>query len=390
MRRLGLAPSDFRSAEDLAKLPLIEREQLQTDPEYFTSRAQPLDSLLEVRTSGSTGEPIVFFRHVRGPLQRSLGFERMEPMLARLLGTRWKRRDAVIVPPRTWTADDDDDSPQVQWLGLHLRARVRNISLFDPPAAIAHELDEFRPHLVKSYGSLIEALYTHLLAERRSFHRPKAVSYTGDAVSEPLRRILREELGVAVLGIYQAVEAGVIGWQCERQAGHHLNVDICPIRIVDPEARELPAGEPGDVVVSNLVNRGTVLLNYRVGDLAARLPEPCGCGRVLPMLSDVQGRRTEWLESSSGRPIHPQTFRNILRSVDGIRRFQLVQEQPGYVRVIAVIAPEVSREAVRSRILDDVGRLDPSVHAHVEFADSLPRTEGGKVRAVLTHEASAE
>jgi phenylacetate-CoA ligase len=389
MRRLGLGPDDFQSAEDLAKLPLIEREQLQADPEYFTSRAQPLDRFFEVRTSGSTAEPVVFFRHVRGPLQRSLGFERMEPMLARLLGTRWRRRDAVIVPPRTWTADDDD-SPQVQWLGLHLRARVRNISLFDPPAQIARELDEFRPHLVKSYGSLIDALYTHVLAERRSFHRPKAISYTGDAVSEPVRRILREELGVAVLGIYQAVEAGVIGWQCERQAGHHLNVDLCPIRILDPEARELPAGEPGDVVVSNLVNRGTVLLNYRVGDLAVRLPEPCACGRALPMLSDVQGRRTEWLESGSGHPIHPQTFRNILRSVDGIRRFQLVQKQPGEVRVIAVIAPEASREAIRSRILDDVRALDAAIHADVEFADSLPRTKGGKVRAVLTHEASAE
>ena len=390
MRRLGLAPSDFRSAEDLTKLPLVEREQLQADPEYFTSRAQPLASYFEVRTSGSTGEPVVFFRHVRGPLQRSLGFERMEPMLARILGVRWTRRDAVIVPPRVWTRDEDEEGPQVQWLGLHLRARVRNLSLFDPLEKLASELDAFRPHLVKSYGSLIEALYTHLLAERRGFHRPKAVSYTGDAVSEPLRRILRDELGVAVLGIYQAVEAGVVGWQCERQAAYHLNVDLCPTRIVDGEARELPPGEPGEVVVSNLVNRGTVLLNYRLGDLAARLPEPCACGRELPMLSEVQGRRTEWLQSRSGSPVHPQTFRNILRSVDGIRRFQLVQEQPGHVRVVAVVAPDAARDAIRSRILDDVQRLDASIQADVEFADSLPRTPGGKVLAVLTHEASAE
>jgi phenylacetate-CoA ligase len=389
MRRLGLAPSDFGSVGDLAKLPLVEREQLQADPEYFVSRAQPPARYAELRTSGSTAEPIVFFRHVRGPLQRSLGYERMEPMLASILGTRWRRRDAVIVPPRTWRTKEDG-APQVQWLGLHLRARVRNISLFDPPAEIARELDEFRPHLVKSYGSLIEALYTHLLAERRGFHRPKAVSYTGDAVSEPLRRILRDELGVAVLGIYQAVEAGVIGWQCEQQAGYHLNVDLCPIRVVDAEARELPAGDPGEVVVSNLVNRGTVVLNYRVGDLAARLPEPCACGRSLPLLSDIQGRRTEWLESRSGRPIHPQTFRNILRSVDGIRRFQLVQEQPGKVRVIAVIAPDADRDGVRARILDGVRQLDASIDAAVEFADSLDRTGGGKVRMVLTPEAPAE
>ena len=76
--------------------------------------------------------------------------------------------------------------------------------------------------------------------------------------------------------------------------------------------------------------------------------------------------------------------------MDGIRRFQLVQEQPGQVRVMAVIAPEASRDAIRSRIVDDVRRLDASIHADVEFADSLPRTDGGKVRAVLRHEASAE
>jgi phenylacetate-CoA ligase len=384
MRRLGLGPGDFRNASDLAKLPLLERDVLQADPEYFASRAEPLESYFEVRTSASTGEPVVFFRHVTGFVQRSLGFERMEPMMARVLGTRWRRRDAVIVPPRVWrTTEDDDAGPEVQWLGLHIRARVLNLSLFEPPARLARELDAFRPHLVKSYGSLIEAVYTHLLAEGRSFHRPKAVSYTGDAVSEPLRRVLREELGIAVLGIYQAVESGVIGWQCEHQGGYHLNVDLCPIRIVGADDRERQPGEAGDVVVSNLVNRGTVVLNYRVGDVAARLPGTCECGRVLPLLSEVQGRRTEWLASRSGEPVHPQALRSILRSVDGVRRFQLVQEQPGHVRVVTVIAPDASAEAVRSRIVDQVGRLDGALAADVEFTDSLPRTEGGKVRLIL-------
>ena len=45
MRRLGLGPADFETASDLAKLPLIEREQLQRDPEYFVSRAEPLAEL---------------------------------------------------------------------------------------------------------------------------------------------------------------------------------------------------------------------------------------------------------------------------------------------------------------------------------------------------------
>jgi phenylacetate-CoA ligase len=381
MHRLGLGPADFETAGDLARLPLLDREQVQRDPEYFVSRAEPLASYGVLHTSGSTGEPMAIFRHVPGIFQQALGFERMEPLHARLSGRRWSRRDAVIVPPSKSSGGDSlDAAPQVQWLGLHVRAISRTFSLFDPPAEIAPRIEEFRPHLLKGYGSYIEELYTHLLSEGRSFHRPKVVLYAADPISEPVRRLMREELGIAVLSVYQAVEMGRIGWECERQCGHHLNVDLCPIRILDSDRREVPTGESGEVVISNLVNRGTMLLNYMLGDLASRLPEPCGCGRTLPLLSHVQGRTTEWLRSASGAPIHPQTLRGILRETEGVRRYQLVQERPGRVRVVTVTAPGADREGIRSRIVGDAHRLPHPIDAEVEFSETLPRTEGGKVR----------
>lgn len=391
MRRLGLGPGDFETARDLARLPLIEREQLQRDPEYFVSRAEPLAKYAELHTSGSTGEPIAFFRHAPGIFRQALGFERMEPLHARLSGRRWRRRDAVIVPPsNSRDGDSLNDAPQVQWLGLHVRAICRTFSLFDAPADVAPRIDEFRPHLLKSYGSFVEELYTHLLSEGRAFHRPNVVLYAGDPISEPVRSVMRQELGIAVLSVYQAVEIGIIGWECERQCGHHLNVDLVPIRILDSERREVPIGESGQVVVSNLVNRGTMLLNYMLGDLATRLPEPCGCGRSLPLLSDVEGRSTDWLRSASGRPIHPQTLRGLLSPLEGIRRYQLVQERPGHVRVVAVTAPEANREAVRTRIVSGARRLGDPIDAEVEFSETLPKTQGGKVRTFLRHEVGPE
>ena len=383
MRRLGLGPADFEAPNDLTKLPLIEREQLQGDPEYFVSRAEPLASYLEFRTSGSTGEPIACFRSVPRSGSRRLGSERMEPTLAGLTGKRWRRRHAQILPDSPASVDD---APQVQWLGLHLREILRSFSLFDLPAEIAPRLEEFRPHLLFSFGSYIEELYIHLVSERRSFHRPNVVIYTADPVSEPVRRLMREELGIAVLSVYQTAEMGRIGWECERQCGHHLNVDLCPIRIVDSDRREVPVGESGHVVASNLVNRGTVLLNYLPGDLARRLPEPCACGRTLPLLSQVQGRTTDWLRSGSGHPLHPHSVRDFMRRVEGIRRYQLVQERPGHVRVVTVTAPGANREEIRARIVGEAQRLQDQVEAEVEFSETLPRTEGGKVRTFLLND----
>ena len=153
---------------------------------------------------------------------------------------------------------------------------------------------------------------------------------------------------------------------------------------MDSDRREVPIGESGQVVASNLVNRGTVLLNYMLGDLARRLPEPCGCGRTLPLLSHVEGRTTDWLRSGSGRPIHPQTLRGFLRQRG--REFaviQLVQERPGHVRVVAVTAPEADREEIRSHVVGEARRLPDPIDAEVEFSETLPRTEGGKVRTFL-------
>ena len=121
-----------------------------------------------------------------------------------------------------------------------------------------------------------------------------------------------------------------------------------------------------------------------LGDLARRLPEPCGCGRTLPLLSHVEGRSTDWLRHASGNPIHPQALRTLLRNVwEGIRRYQLVQERPGHVRIVAVTAPGADREEIRSRIVGEARRLKDPIDAEVEFSETLPRTEGGKVRTFL-------
>ena len=108
----------------------------------------------------------------------------------------------------------------------------------------------------------------------------------------------------------------------------------------------------------------------------------------LPLLSHVEGRSTDWLRSASGRPIHPQTLRGILREVVGVRRFQLVQERPGHVRVVTVTAPEADR-AIRSQVVGEARRLPDPIEAEVEFSETLPRTEGGKVGYVSLFESNA-
>src|SRR5262249_51373272 len=58
-RRLGIAPGDVRSIEDLARLPVLSREAAQQAGEERASTAPPG---VEIRksTSGTMGKPLVF------------------------------------------------------------------------------------------------------------------------------------------------------------------------------------------------------------------------------------------------------------------------------------------------------------------------------------------
>src|SRR5581483_10046778 len=59
--RIGLAPADIKTAADLARLPLIERTDLQRDLAALTSRARPLTDYVPLQTGGSTGTAITVY-----------------------------------------------------------------------------------------------------------------------------------------------------------------------------------------------------------------------------------------------------------------------------------------------------------------------------------------
>ena len=95
------------------------------------------------------------------------------------------------------------------------------------------ELDSYRPDVISSYGSYLEALFGELRATGAKIHLPRVVVYGADAMSDEMRSYIQDELGIEVLSSYNAIETPGVGWECEAHRGYHLNVDVCAVRLVD-------------------------------------------------------------------------------------------------------------------------------------------------------------
>jgi phenylacetate-CoA ligase len=368
----GLSPVDVTSADDLAGLPLVDKEAVQRDPARFRSAAPEPARALPFPTSGSSGTPLIVFHERRALLHYLLVSERDHDVPRRLLG-RGRHRTVTIGHPNSTS--------------VRVRAAYRRLTLVpsrpgrtrispeSPVETIVAALAERRPDVVAGWGNTIESLFRLAAAGEIELRRPRLVHFFAEAMSDEGRRLIEERFGIPVISTYSAVETFGIGFFCERRAGFHLHEDSCHVRVVRADGTDADPGEPGDVVVSNLVNRGTVLLNYRLGDVAALLPDPCPCGRALRLLSPVQGRVSEIVRLDDGTRVHPFSVAGAVRE-EGLLRFQLVQEatsrfrlevvttdDDAYARVVRSAAPRLREvlhgadvEVVRRRALDDSPR----------------------------------
>jgi phenylacetate-CoA ligase len=384
MDRLGLSPTDFRTAADLAKLPVLETLVYHRDPERFLSTAQPKERYLEMRTGGSTGIRRTIWHDTAALFQNAAHAERERCLVTALLGQKVGYRETVIT-----TTPEGSTPRRVQnylrehaWFPRRLGIERQYISVFDPIEKNLALLNEFQPDILHSNGSYLVTLFGYLKNTGTPFHHPRAVTYGSEGVSDSVRRIISEDFGIPIFSTYQATEALKIGFECDQHLGFHLNVDLYPVRVVDPEGQTVEPGERGEVVISNLVNRATVILNYRLNDLATLLPRSCPCGRTLPLLSFLQGRGRDFIQVPSGEMVHPDVTATVFSRPE-VWQYQVVQDRPDHLTVKLIVADGTDRAATQAAISADFARLyGAGVSYDLSFVDSLERTPGGKIKPI--------
>jgi phenylacetate-CoA ligase len=259
----------------------------------------------------------------------------------------------------------------------------KRFSTFEDPARVVAGLTEWRPDRLSGYGSAIGRLFRYVAESGVEMPLPKVVSFSSDSLSVTERHLIERDFSIPVYGVYGATEAFSIGFECGEGEGYHVNEDASFVRIVDSEGRDAAPGEPGSILVSNLVNRGTVLLNYRLGDVATAIPEPCACGRPLPRLRLLEGRDNAWIERPGDSPVHPFRLSGPLNRLE-VGRWQIVQ--PAIDRLIVRVLPTPGQDrSALTRAIQELVRevVRPDVAAEVEFPDALDATRSGKVLSFL-------
>jgi len=381
----GLKPGDFRTADDLAKLPLISGVDLVDSPERFLSRDYLGERSFRLATSGTSGRA----KHIRhNPaalfLMMACG-HRQRTVLAQFLGKKFGYREMVVAPRISVGFQLRGFYQAHSWIPRRVDFTRAELPIVVRIEDSIRKLNSFEPELLRGNGSYIGVMYRQAHEHRQAIHRPKAILYGATPMADYDRTLIETEFGIPVVSGYQSTEALRIAYQCERKKGFHINMDHTAVRAVDANGEPVGPGEKGEIVISNLVNRATVLLNYKQGDMITLGRENCPCGRSLPTIELLEGRSGSIFRLPDGRFIHGVILMEELQEVRGIAQLQIIQEDPRkfLVRVVCCAGAEwpIIRERIREVSLSILGADIALETAQVEF---IPFEPGGKIRPIIS------
>jgi len=380
----GIDPQAIRTVADLDRLPLIEKSMVRKDPGHFVSTSRTGRDAISFTSSGTTGSPLQVCVDRQSILANMAFGARERRVRSEVLGKGSGLRTLSINYPGNIVRKVREFCRQMTFNPV--RSEPFNLSVLEPLDKVVAGINHFRPDIIISYGSYLETLFRTLAYGQKQMHLPRLLVYGGDGMTNEARSLIEAEFGVAVLSSYQAVESFKIGYFCEERRGFHLHADLCHMKIVGPDGAPLKHGETGEVVISNLVNRGTVLLNYRLGDIGTISNEQCPCGRTLPVLSELEGRAEDIIYLPDGGLVHPRIIWSVIKQAPEVLQYQLIQHEPGKFELRIVTADEKTYRQVipdlLSTLQDLLGRSARIDHGYYK---EIERGSGGKYRAVISH-----
>ena len=377
----GLTPRDIQKVADLAKIPLLSREAVRASFDELRANNARCHRPAVAETSGTSGTPLRFLVDKPANMLEFVYYWRHWSWAGYRLGDCWAHVRYEFFVRQKETA-------RKPWhFQRHTRRLYLNSLLISREhiAEFARALRKYRPRFIHSRPSNLYCIALFLREKRLDDITFQAVFSGGETITPEHREMIETTFSCKVLDSYGHMERCVAVSQCP-QGGYHHNSEYGVLELADPRNTN-DGGVMGRVVCTSLHKMAIPFLRYQIEDFLELYEDErqCPCGRTLPLVKAVHGRRRPVIMTPAGRPI--TTLFGPFSKVEGVRRFQVVHEKPALLIVRLVRGKNFtsnSEEGLKFWLRVFIGdgmdfRLD-----YISEGD-LERDELGIVQPVISH-----
>lgn len=385
MDEAGVRPEDIHGIQDLHKLPFITKDDLR-DQYPYGLLAVPLEECVRIQsTSGTTGRRVVAFY-----TQNDIDI--------------WDECCARAIVAAGGTKEDVCHVCYGYGLftgGPGLNGGSHKVGSLTLPMSSGNTDRQLQ--FMTDLGSTILCCtpsYAANLAEAvnerglRDKIKLKAGIFGAEPWTEAMRHNIEDALGIKAYDIYGLTEISGPGvsFECEEQAGMHIQEDHFIAEIIDPDTGEvLPEGETGELVFTCITKKAFPLLRYRTRDLCWLTRKKCSCGRTHIRMMKPKGRSDDMM-IVKGVNVWPSQIEAVLLDQGYQANYQIVVDRISNHDTIEVrveLTPEMAEDNTVSisdrekKIVSGLkSMLGIKVDVKVVEPKSITRSEGKAVRVL--------
>ncbi len=366
-------PENIRSLNDIANLPILEKEDVRRHHAEMVSRAQIFPVLYKCHTSGTTGKPLTLYRDLR-----NVGFEHA------ILARQWQWA-GLGRNERYATLKGEITSPARISIGRYWeQSPAENKLILSSYHLSAKTVDQYLAALrknkilgIEGYPSSIYALARFLL--ERDMQLPmKAILTTSETLTQKQKSAIEKAFACRVFDYYGMAERVAAIHTCEH-GRYHLVPEYSLVEFIKTDRLGDGCLE---LVGTSFNNRAMPLIRYRTGDIVKPGNEQCPCGRAYPVVKSIIGRKDDYIVTPSGKLVG--RLDHIFKGVQHLVEAQLYQPDKERV-VLRIVADKDYRRRDGQEILEKLQqRLGEEMLLEIENVASIPRNGRGKFKAVVS------
>lgn len=371
----GISPMDIKKLEDLNKIPIITKREIQANYNDIIARSSNLQNCRLTNTTGSTGIPLPVYN------DRIAMFYSSALYYFAFFESGLKVTDRIIELTTIL-----ENEKQI--------LRRKMISTYQPTDQIIQKLKDYNPDVIYSFPSVFKMLSHHVDPDNNSI-KPRMVFTHGETLSDACRETIVSSFGTDVYNTYGATEFNRLAFECDQHSGLHMITDCAVMELVRSGGENgengvetgetVGPGEEGEIVVTGLYNYVMPLIRYKLGDIGIMADYKCPCGRSWPLIKSIEGRSDDFLTLPSGSVISPRSI-NVIENIPGIIQYRTIQEKRDSFHVQVI--PGTGYSADTNRQIEEqirAGCLGEQIHINIELVEDLPRERTGKLKTIISY-----
>jgi len=379
MDERGLGPEDIRGVTDLAKLPILTKEDIRENRHRMVTSTATVRQLHTIHTSGSTGPPMRILTPKEGlAFKWAVWWRHRE----RFGISRGARNASVSSTP--WVPAEQQHPPYWRWNRVENQAFIPLQQIV--PAKIESIVRFLNTHQFGFWTGYPSILHSLVIAATEAgleaTNGPRVIFTGAERLFDHQRADLAAFTGAVVSQMYGFNEAAGNASECP--AGNlHEDFEFGYMECVNPVVDEDTGNVRGRIVATGFSNPAMPLIRYEVGDVGVWRPDgyACPCGRATRVLAAVDGRVEDYVVTPRGHRV--RRVGDIFANLPDLKQFQIIQTRPEDITIRLVVRDPFGQHQ------EDLLRrraglwISDSLTVNFEYVDAIEPAPNGKVRIVV-------